>query len=71
MFPQFDVGVRGVSWAQCLGVINNITKDLNKKAEKNITSANRGVSASFLLALISLAKCFLLHSIVEGAKNTD
>lgn len=56
MFPQFDVGVRGVSWAQCLGVINNITKDLNKKAEKNITSANRGVSASFLLALISLAK---------------
>ncbi|KTG07228.1 hypothetical protein cypCar_00035597 [Cyprinus carpio] len=41
MFPQFDVGVRGVSWAQCLGVINNITKDLNKKAEKNITSANR------------------------------
>ncbi|XP_042568541.1 uncharacterized protein LOC109102831 isoform X2 [Cyprinus carpio] len=43
MFPQFDVGVRGVSWAQCLGVINNITKDLNKKAEKNITSANRGL----------------------------
>ncbi|XP_016418700.1 uncharacterized protein LOC107748440 [Sinocyclocheilus rhinocerous] len=34
MYPQFDVGVRGVSWAQCLGVINNVTKDLKKKAEK-------------------------------------
>lgn len=34
MYPQFDVGVRGVSWAQCLGVINNITKNLKKTAEK-------------------------------------
>ncbi|XP_016380398.1 uncharacterized protein LOC107717997 isoform X2 [Sinocyclocheilus rhinocerous] len=34
MYPQFDVGVRGVSWAQCLGVINNITKDLKKQADK-------------------------------------
>lgn len=35
MYPQFDIGVRGVTWAQCLGVINNITKDLKKQAEKH------------------------------------
>ncbi|XP_043080856.1 uncharacterized protein si:zfos-905g2.1 isoform X2 [Puntigrus tetrazona] len=34
MYPQFDIGVRAVTWAQCLGVINNITKDLKKRAEK-------------------------------------
>ncbi|XP_051961402.1 uncharacterized protein si:zfos-905g2.1 [Xyrauchen texanus] len=32
MYPQYDVSVRGVTWAQCLGVINNITKNLKKKA---------------------------------------
>lgn len=34
MFPQFDVSVRGVAWAQCLGMINNITKNLKKTAGK-------------------------------------
>lgn len=34
MFPQYDVSLRGVTWPLCVGVINNITKDLRKKAEK-------------------------------------
>lgn len=33
MYPQYDVSLRGVTWAMCVGVINNITKDLRKKAE--------------------------------------
>ncbi|TRY54903.1 hypothetical protein DNTS_021322 [Danionella cerebrum] len=34
MYPQFDFSFRGVSWAQCLGVINRIIKNLRKTAEK-------------------------------------
>ncbi|XP_055044351.2 uncharacterized protein [Misgurnus anguillicaudatus] len=34
MFPQYDVSLRGVTWPLCVGVINNITKALRKKAEK-------------------------------------
>ncbi|XP_057175771.1 treacle protein isoform X2 [Triplophysa rosa] len=32
MYPQYDVSLRGVTWAMCVGVINNITKDLRKKS---------------------------------------
>ncbi|XP_056589860.1 uncharacterized protein LOC130409723 isoform X1 [Triplophysa dalaica] len=31
MYPQYDVSLRGVTWAMCVGVINNVTKDLRKK----------------------------------------
>lgn len=33
MYPQHDMRVRGVAWAQCLGVINSITKDLHRREE--------------------------------------
>ncbi|XP_072552335.1 uncharacterized protein [Salminus brasiliensis] len=33
MFPQQDMSVRGLAWAQCLGVINSITKDLHRREE--------------------------------------
>lgn len=33
MYPQHDMSVRGVAWAQCLGVLNSITKDLRRRKE--------------------------------------
>ncbi|KAG9269345.1 hypothetical protein AMEX_G16369 [Astyanax mexicanus] len=33
MYPQHDMRVRGVAWAECLGVINSITKDLRRREE--------------------------------------
>lgn len=73
MYPQFDVGVRGVTWAQCLGVINNITKNLKKQAEKTshlpIEVRFSIRPASSLLALILPAKCFSSFN-SSRAKNT-
>lgn len=73
MYPQFDVGVRGVTWAQCLGVINIITKNLKKQAEKTshlpIEVRFSIRPASSLLALIIPVKCFSSFN-SSRAKNT-
>ncbi|XP_051515788.1 uncharacterized protein si:zfos-905g2.1 [Myxocyprinus asiaticus] len=53
MYPQYDVSVRGVTWAQCLGVINNITKNLKKKAGTSHLTEVGGRPA-----LASFPQCF-------------
>lgn len=68
MYPQFDVGVRGVTWAQCLGVINNINKDLKKQAEKTshlpteVRFSIRPASSLLALILPSMFFCLFVSS---------